>query len=69
MAEILEPGTQIKIDMRETVDDHHREHHGDWVTISEVISGSWGHRYACACRHEYTVYADPENILKTRQGR
>ena len=69
MDEILKPGTEIKVDMRNIADFHHREHHMDWITIREVMSGSWGFRYVCTCRCGHAVYAEPENIRKTRSGR
>ena len=71
MDEILEPGTQIKVDMTNVQDFHHREHHMKWITVQKVISGSWGYRYqcTCTCRNGNGLYADPENVRKVRSNR
>jgi desulfoferrodoxin (superoxide reductase-like protein) len=69
MNEMLVPGTEIKVDMTNVPDFHHREHHMDWITIKEVISGSWGFRYLCSCRDGFSLYADPENVRKLRAPR
>lgn len=45
MDEILEPSTEIKVDMRDVADFHHGEHHLDWIIVRNAISGAWGHRY------------------------
>lgn len=57
---------QIKADMREIADDHHRQHHNDWLTVvgTETRVGT---RYVCRCSHGYAVYADADQVTKTRE--
>jgi hypothetical protein len=57
---------QIKADMRNVSDWHHRQHHGDWLTVVEVETRV-GTRYRCLCPKGFTVWADAENVIKTRR--
>jgi hypothetical protein len=59
--------TQIKADLRDILDFHHREHHNDWLTVVETVTTSAGTRLVCLCSHGYNVYADSDRVIKTRE--
>lgn len=65
-----EPGrptvTQIKADMSNIVDLHHRSHPDEWLTVTGTET-KVGTRYICLCPNGYAVYVDAENVTKTRQ--
>lgn len=57
--------TQIKADMRDIADWHHRQHHNDWLTVVDTEPSG---RYVCLCSGGYSIWVDAGNITKTRQG-
>lgn len=54
---------QVKADMSNIIDFHHRKHHKDWLTIVDD-SGPMIH---CVCRGGYGVNVQRENVLKRQQ--
>jgi hypothetical protein len=57
--------TQIKADMTNIVDIHHRQHHNDWLTVVDTETRV-GTRYVCHCSGGYAVYVDAQNVTSTR---
>jgi hypothetical protein len=52
---------QIKANLSNIPDHHHRQHHGDWLTVVRIET-----RYVCNCPGGFAVYVDAENVMKTR---
>lgn len=56
---------QIKADMSSTLDEHHRRHHNDWLTIVDTETRV-GTRYRCVCSGGHGVGVDAENVTGRR---
>lgn len=55
---------QVKADMSQIPDDHHRKHHKDWLTIVDDS----GPMISCVCRGGYGVNVQRENVIVRRQA-
>lgn len=58
--------SQIKADMTDIADFHHRQHHNDWLTVVDAET-QVGTRYVCRCSGGYTVWVDVGNVTRRRQ--
>lgn len=59
---------QVKADLRDILDDHHRLHHNDWLTVVDSETTTAAPRLVCRCSHGYTVWADAGCVTKTREA-
>lgn len=58
---------QIKADMLDAVEDHHRQHHDDWLTVSGTETTTTGTRWMCLCCHGHTVRVEADRVRKSRE--
>lgn len=58
---------QVKADMSDIVDIHHRQHHKEWLTVVDTVTYPGGTRLVCECSCPATVYVDTERVIKTRE--
>lgn len=58
--------TQVLADFTDVLDDHHKRHDGQWLTVTGT-ENRVGLRYVCRCNRGYPVWVDEANVRGTRQ--
>lgn len=58
---------QIKADLLDAVEDHYRQHHDDWLTVTGTETTTAGTRWVCLCCHGQTMRVEGERVRKSRE--
>ena len=58
---------QIKADLLDAVEDHHRQHHDDWLSVTGTDTTPAGTWWVCLCCHGHTVRVEAGRVRKSRE--